>query len=146
MKAINNDIVFETVRECADYGGVCRSAVQKLVANGRLKHTRVGRAVHILRSDYDAYRDGRYKRKPRIDGGTCFTIENGWYTIKEMSAYATNLLGERVSAQKLHFQLRTGRLRALRVRGGYVIAVHDMEAWINAYVAGKLTDRRLKHG
>lgn len=126
MQSQNDDEIFFTLQEAADYSHVTKQAVYIALRKGKIKADKDGRKWKISKADLNAYRANKYNRDERIyNGEMVFDMEKGHFSVHQVSKVISSTLGHAYPPQKIYYFIRTGRLKAFRKGPAWVIAKED---------------------
>jgi len=132
-----NDRIFYSLREAADYINTTRQAVYLAIKKGDLLAIRhqifnspksAGRPQWIIKqSDLDEYR--RHKHSPekrKVDGEQIFDLSKDRWSIKDSAKALHVALGRPYSTQHIHYLLRRGRIRGYKKGGCWVLKREEL--------------------
>jgi excisionase family DNA binding protein len=115
-----------TITEAARHARVSRQAIYVALRDNRLKGAIRGRKWFIKREDLDFYRSQKYIGDNRKNNGArIFNLEEGRYSVHQLSKFMTMGLGRPYPMQRVYFVLRRGRIKAMRVGAAWVIMKED---------------------
>lgn len=123
---LNKGQALLTISEAGDEAKVGRQAIYVAIKKGRLKATLVKHRWLIDPADLEEYRLTKYSRENiKVDGQLVHDMDKGHFSVIKIALVLTEMLGERVSAQRVYYLINTGDLKASKRGSSWVIHKDD---------------------
>lgn len=125
LKTLNDNYIFESIKECSEYVGVTRQSIHMAIRKGRLIAERDGVKTKIRLSDYNIYRESKFDRVHSKSGGKfVYSDDEGRYSPTKVGVLLS------IPVHKIYYELRKGNLKSYRVKGAYVITKDHIEQYL----------------
>lgn len=130
--------VFSSLTQAAKYMNTERQGVFAAIKKGRLKSTIVNGRHQISRKDIDEYLDNKYDpRERKFQGQKVYNQDEGDRSVEQVALWLSEKLKKPCTSNHIYYLLYTGRVRAFKKGGSWVIKKEDYEALYEQKVAGK---------